>query len=577
MSDRELGATLTDWRVALGDGQSPLVQYLGHIYADEAAIWRERYGRILDQFEAHYADDGTCVVISCCPGQMNIMGMHIDYGGMPSLRLAVRGSDTVTVVRRRADDTVQIRSRYEGPEGDQDFEPATFSVRELASPEPLGDDRQALMEYAGKICTAREKATGSTIDDSWSILPQGQLVYLDSWLRTRGQTLTGIDAYVHSNVSPSGGMSSSSALVISTAYATLGLHGVVPGDDMTWENAIDGVGSSEWIRGTRGGTADHGGMVLGKAGELVSVGVFPAGPCGSGPLPPEYVAVIFDSGVPRVYDEGGKEETVLAYPLGTFVVRDLLLPAREGKPGWEGLVPDYRERLELIRDITPENLNITRAQMAELLLEVPQKTSLAETGAWALRLGQSEAYDRMIAEDVGSKFPRISGDTPIYLRRRFTFGLAEQDRVSATVDFLAAGDLPTVFELVGLSHEGDYDEEVEDTSLQENVQLALKADPRGRLAFIPGGYGRMTPDYDRFVCRLNEFFSSYGDSAGAIQRIGAGWGGNVGGLISRRFLEGEDRQALETLLKDELHVMVDLDTCVATPGEGARLLPTPTT
>lgn len=575
MRSRELGATLSAWRTALTAEDSPLNAYLVRIFEEGAPIWRERYLRILDQFEEHYGDDGAPVVISRCPGQMNIMGMHIDYGGMPSLRLAVRGSDTVTIIRRRSDDTVNLRSRYEGPEGDRDFEPTTFSVRELAASEPLGDDRQALMEYAGKICTARERETGSTIDNSWSILPQGQLVYLDSWLRGRQRTLNGVDAYVHSNVSPSGGMSSSSALVISTAYATLGLYGVVPGDDMTWEDAIDGVGSSEWIRGTRGGTADHGGMVLGQAGELVSVGVFPAQPCGSAPLPPEYVAVIFDSGVPRVYDEGGKEETVLAYPLGTFVVRDLLLPQHEGQPGWEGLAPDYRDRLELIRDITPENLGISRAQMCQLLLQVPQQTTLKQVEAWANELGESAAYGRMIAEDVGAKFPRITQDVPIYLRRRFTFGLAEQDRVAATVDFLAAGDLPTVFELVRLSHEGDYDEEVEDAALEQISELASASDVRGRLAFVPGGYGRMTPPYDEFVCQLNEFFSGYGDAAGAIQRIGAGWGGNVGGLISRRFLEGEDRRALEALLKDQLHVSVDLDACVATPGEGARLLPTP--
>mgnify|MGYP003988043195 FL=1 len=246
MSLVTLGAPLSTWRASLEDSASSLSEHLAAVYGeDDVELWRARYLQIVAQFEQRYGVDGGDVVISRCPGQMNIMGMHIDYGGMPSLRLAVKGHDTITVIRQRTDDLAQLSSRYEGEEGERDFEATSFSVRDLAAPEPLGDGRQALMEYAGQICTKRERETGSTIDTSWSILPQGQLVYLDSWLRGRGRELTGLDAYVHSNVSPSGGMSSSSALVISTAYAALGLYGVVPGKDISWEDAIDVVSGAQ--------------------------------------------------------------------------------------------------------------------------------------------------------------------------------------------------------------------------------------------------------------------------------------------------------------------------------------------
>ena len=82
-------------------------------------------------------------------------------------------------------------------------------------------------------------------------------------------------------------MSSSSALVVATALATLGVHGLEPHRDMLTEDLIDGLGTSEWIRGTRGGTADHGGMILGRAGRLISVGVFPACAQGEAILPDE--------------------------------------------------------------------------------------------------------------------------------------------------------------------------------------------------------------------------------------------------------------------------------------------------
>jgi hypothetical protein len=50
----------------------------------------------------------------------------------------------------------------------------------------------------------------------------------------------------------------------------------------------------------------------------------------------------------------------------------------------------------------------------------------------------------------------------------------------------------------------------------------------------------------------------------------------VGGLISRRFLQGEERAALERVVSEELGLPpLDLERSVATPGEGAALLPGP--
>ena len=569
-------AELRDWWRAFDDRGSALGRELDRLYGDESEAWRLRYQEALSLFAERCPEggEGRRVVVSRCPGQMNVMGMHIDYGGMPSLRLAVRGHDTVTVAAVRGDDRVSLHSIYRGEGSGQVFEPVHFRLSDMAAAEPLAS-RQDLMDYAGAVCTRRERETGSAMDDSWGILPRGQLVYLDSWLRLRGRHPRGLDALLFSNVSPSGGMSSSSALVISTAFAVLGLHGLRPGRDISWEDVIDGVGTSEWIRGTRGGTADHGGMVLGRSGQLVSVGVFPAQDCGSAPLPEEYVAILLDSGVPRVYDEAGKEETVLAYPLGTYLLREVLLPARFGAPGWEGLVPDYRERIEMIRDLTPENLGLATAQLCELLAMLPERTSLSELEAGARGSGGGDAYEEMHRREVGERFPHTGPDSPILLRRRFVFGLAEQDRVAATVELLAAGDAATAFELVRLSHAGDGDAEVTREELAAVAEAARRGDPRGRLAFVPGGYGRMTEEYDRVVTTLNDFLEGYGKEAGAVQRLGAGWGGNLGGLISRRFLAGPERSALEDVIAALGLPEADLDRSVATPGEGACLLTPP--
>lgn len=554
-------------------------QLLRFYAAPDIPAWCERYCEALEAYAEAYGAH-SAVVISRCPGQMNLMGMHIDYGGMPSLRLAVQGADTLTVAggaraggRGGQERGMRVRmgSILRVPGESADFEPLDFDLAELLPEENVGT-RQVLMDYAGKVCAEREARTGSILDTTWGIMPKGQLVFLESYFRGR-TPIRGFDAMVWSNVSPSGGMSSSSALTISSAFAALGLHGLRPYVDMPEADLVDGIGTSEWIRGTRGGTADHGGMILGRLGKLVSVGVFPAGNRGSATVPDQYVALILDSGVPRVYDDAIKEETVIAYPLGAFLVRDLFLPELAGASGWEGLAPDFRDRIEMIRDITTDNLGLGVRHLCELLRRVPMRVTLSELEAMARQAGVGAAWEAMHERDVGDKFPNIGPDYPILLRRRFAFGLAEQDRVRAMVEYMRSGDMATAFELARISHAGDYDEETTDAQLDDLERLARAGAPRGQLCFLPGGYGRMTPAYDRAACAVNEFLQQKGGpTAGAVQRLGAGWGGNIGGLVLADFVRGPWRAEFEALLKDELDIDADMDRSIAVPGEGACLL-----
>lgn len=585
----KFSAPLKRWRHCLTDGAGEEIRaQLARFYgADEIEGWCRHYDRALAEYADAYGDDAE-VVISRCPAQMNIMGMHIDYGGMPSLRLAVKGADTITVAGRcptaRGSRRVRMKSILRSPmdsatepgageRGDSDFDSLDFDLGDLLPDEDVGN-RQALMDYAGRVCSERERTTGSAVDDHWGILPKGQLIFLESYFRGRCE-VGGVDALVCSNVSPSGGMSSSSALVISTAYAALGIHGLSPGVDMCEEDLIDGIGTSEWIRGTRGGTADHGGMILGRMGELVSVGVFPARPMGRAALPPDYAAVIIDSGVPRVYDDAVKEETVIAYPLGTFMVRDLLLPDREAARGWRGLVGDYAQRIEFIRDISADNLGLEVAQIYQLLLGIPESTTLSEIEALARAGGAGQAFESMHRRDIGDKFPHIGPEHPVRLRRRFAFGLAEQDRVRAMVGYMNAGDMGTALELVRISHAGDRENEVADEDLLHRLAKAEGGD-RADLCFLPGGYGRMTPAYDRVATTINDFLlDSGGRTAGAVQRLGAGWGGNVGGLVRKEYVSGPRRRDFEELLQRDLNIDCDLANCIASPGEGACLLTPP--
>ena len=560
-SNNPYTASLGQWQAALEQGRFD--REFERLYGrEQVAAWRANYLEALRHFAARYGRGGGLVVVRC-PGQINVMGMHIDYGGMPSVRMAVRGADTLVVARAASSRRVRLASFLRCPGEPVDrFAPMELDLG-MILPKARVAERPALMAYAGQVCRQRLEHTGRALAGNWSVLVEGQLVYLESYFRGR-VAWGGFDGLVWSNVSPSGGMSSSSALVVATALAALAVHGLTPRRDLPEADWIDGLGTSEWMRGTRGGTADHGGMILGRAGKLVGVGVFPARAQGEAVLPDEYAAIVLDSGVARAYDEAVKEETVIAYPLGAFVARALILPR---------LGLGQSRAVRYIRDLVPERLGLSLAELYRVLGQFPRQTSLAQLAAEARAAGVGACFDAMCQREVAGKFQRLAADTPLFLRRRCVYGLAEQDRVAGMLASLEAGDMARALELIRISHAGDLDREVEDEVLAQRAEQAERGQARAKLRFLPGGYGRMTPAYDRRVRAVNRFLAAEGPTAGAVQRLGAGWGGNIGGLVHRAFLDGDRRAAFADMLRAELGYEPAL--AAAVPGEGAGLLAAP--
>lgn len=569
-------APLQRWIQAFrGTGSEPVPGFAG-LYGDgeERDRWQRRYLGILEGYVTTYGDQAH-VVIARCPGQMNVMGMHMDYGGMPSLRMAVSGTDLITVAGQPADgksSRVRMESVFdgEGSEIDASYEPLELDLEKAFPTENVGT-HAALKDFAGKICRQREVSTGSPFESRWEILPTGALIFLESHFRSRA-VLKGFDAILWSNLSPSGGLSSSSALVMSTAYAALGVSGLIPGRDIGLQALVEGVGLSEWLRGTRGGTADHMGMVAGGRGELTCVGAMPVCELSRASLPSEYEAIAFDSGVPRVYDEAVKEETAMAYPLATFLVREILLKSFAERADWPSVSADVRDRLLLVRDIRTDTLQgLSQRHICEILKSIPQVTTLRQLREMAVESGAGTAYEAMRRAEIDGRFTAIDDDYPLPLRRRITFALAEQDRVVVMVDSLNNGDVEKSLTLIRTSHAGERDEEVSDAMLDE-----IAESPVLRLGDLPGGYGRMTAAYDRVATAVNDFLIQFGGEAtGAVQRLGAGWGGNIGGLVRRDFLKSRGAIKLEETLRADFGLETSLADSVFRPGAGACLIHAP--
>ncbi len=560
-----------EWREALDKGA--FADEFSRLYgAGQVALWERRYARALDAYAESYGR-ASRVAVARCPGQMNLMGMHLDYGGMPSLRMAVRGADVITVAGRQEGSSgtgVRLRSIGERAGAADPFPAVELDLRDI---DPGRDvrSREAFIDFASGVCSRREQETGSSLAADWGVLPRGQLAYLSSRFRGR---IGGFDGVLWSNVPSAGGMSSSSAVVVSTACAALAVNGLRPRVDMPLEDLVDGIGISEWLRGTRGGCSDHGGMIMGREGELVAVGALPASDEGRVRLPPEYAAVSFDTGVPRRYDEAAKDETVISYPLAVFALRELILPVLARDADCSGI--GGRGCLRLLRDVTPGNLGLSQAQIFELLRALPRRTSLREVERWAGDAGREAQFSDFRDREVADRYPHLSADHPILLRRRAAFALAEQDRVHMMQNFLRRGDMRSALRLIRLSHSGERDQEVDAELLARHAAGVAARDGRWRLCFLAGGYGRMTPEYDRVVEAVNSCLVEVGgEEAGAVQRLGAGWGGRAGGLVRRDCVDGAPARQLAAAIRQRTGIEMELQSSVVAPGEGASLLQPP--
>ena len=60
-----------------------------------------------------------------------------------------------------------------------------------------------------------------------------------------------------------------------------------------------------------------------------------------------------------------------------------------------------------------------------------------------------------------------------------------------------------------------------------------------------------------------------------MQGFGAGWGGNIGGIVRRDYVTGDRKAEFSRLLRDELGLQEDPAACIATPGEGVCLVRAP--
>jgi N-acetylgalactosamine kinase len=493
---------LRDW-IALfggaGGGSAALEAELRTAYDEDPEVIEERRAafRTLLAKAATVMDPASLVLIVRSPGRLNVMGRHIDRQGGNGNLMTI-GFETLLAVRPREDDLVRLANV--DPDRYPDRE---FSISELVAGLPW-DDWLSLVE-SDKVRQMVREAGGD-----WSQYVKAAVLRLQK--KFPHQRLRGMDIVVSGNIPPAAGLSSSSSLVVAAAEATIAANGL----ETHPAEFVDLCGEGEWFVGTRGGSADHAAIRLGRKGSVIKVAFFEFAVEDAVPFPDDHVMAVVDSGLRAPKSGSARDQfnhRIACYRLGLLLIRKLH--------------PAVAPALRHLRDVNVRTLGLPLSSIYRMVLRLPEQATRADLEAL------------LPGEDLRPLWANHGQpEDGLYPIRGVTlFGLAECERARLYADRLRSGRIEEIGRMMKASHDGDrvtvwdarggaepFRAPTSDAYLLRLVEDLESHDPerteRAQLAWQPGRYACSLPLIDRMV----DIAAATEGVAGA-QLAGAGLGG----------------------------------------------------
>ncbi|UCD28875.1 MAG: NTP transferase domain-containing protein [Planctomycetota bacterium] len=350
------------------------------------------------------------------PGRINLMGRHIDHQGGFIHAMAL-DSEVVMAVAPRNDDVIRLVNT----------EPVAFPSRELV----ITDWRNSLMfpDWLSFVDSDVVRSHLMSTAGDWSNYVLASAVYQQYHHRNR--RLRGMDVAVHGNVPRAAGLSSSSSMVVATMEAICAVNAL----RVTGSEVVNFSGEAEWFVGSRGGSADHAAIRLGKAGHAVRIGFHPFKMSGYVPIPLDAAVLIAFSGQHAVKSAGARDrfnERVACYRLGILLLKKKY--------------PGRAARLEHVCHLSPSRRVVNVEQTRQMLNDLPQRITRQQ-----LRRKLGPAFADRLERIFASH-----GDPGQYtIRDVVAYGVGECERSRISANYLKKNDLTTFGELMQISHDGD--------------------------------------------------------------------------------------------------------------------------
>lgn len=443
--------------------------------------------KVVRLFARVYGDDRRCFLVRA-PGRVNLMGRHIDHQGGFVHAMAL-DREIIMAVAPRRDDVLRLANT----------DAVAFPPRELM----LGDWSECLSagDWLTFVDSEPVRAHLASAVGDWSNYVLAAAMFQQH--RHLHRRLHGMNVAVNGNVPMAAGLSSSSALVVAAMEAITAVNSIpaAPADLVTW------CGQAEWFVGSRGGSADHAAIRLGRAGYAARMEFHPFRLSQYVPIPPDATVLIAYSGQHAVKSAGARDrfnERVACYRLGVLLL--------------QRLHPRLAPSLQYIRDLAPHRLGVESAQVWKLLASLPDRIT---------RRGIVRRLGPAFTEQVARIFASHKDPGEYTIRDVVAFGVGECERARVAAEYLDRGDLGTFGELMLISHDGDRvthrlaSPEVGNDGRVEDARET----PLYRLA---GAYACSTEKIDQLVDIARVIPGVYG-----AQLAGAGLGGCVMVLAKR--------------------------------------------
>ena len=472
-----------EWIVAMNEigtsqgGEPALRRELAAIYGTEPELLgaRRRAYLVVLEKAARVLGPSCPVLLVRAPGRVNILGRHVDHQGGNCNLMAI-DREIVMAVHPRDDDEVNLYNVAEEPFGSRHF-----SIGEMLSQLPW-DDWLSLVNSERVQEMVREAA------GDWTQYVCAAMLRLQKRFPT--VRLRGLDLVVHGNIPVAAGLSSSSALVVAAAEATVVANAL----EVLPSQLVDLCGEGEWFVGTRGGSADHAAIKFGQKGKVAKVTFFDFAVERMVDFPSSCCLVICDSRIQAKKSGEARDiynQRVACYRLGYQLIR-----AR------------YRQYAPLIhhlRDVNVRNLSVPLSWVYRILLSLPERASREEL---------AELLPEEVLEPILATHAPLPDGYPI--RGVVLFGLAECERSRVGVDLLGSGQVEEFGRLMRASHDGDrvvshgadgmphpYRSPVSNAYLLDLLVDLESGDPErvlpAQLKWQPGAYRCSTPEIDLMV------------------------------------------------------------------------------
>jgi len=423
----------------------PLRRELTRIYGPDPALIRQRvplYQALLQKYRDCYGDGP--VALFRAPARLSF-NPHSDHQGSFVL-YATHGREILLAAGLRED------RRFSVSNVDENYrQPLEFHPQEEIDRAPAAW-RRGWLDYIedpavqARVQSLRDAKNQPTDRTSTLNYVQGAVLRL---LRERpGRIEPGLNLVFYGDIPAGGGMSSSSAIVVSTALALNDLLGL----GFTREQLVGLMGEAEWYVGTRGGSGDHAGMLLAGRGEMANIQFDPPFQyrrIRKVTFPPGYQLLLANSGV---RSEKSLEEKLL-FNRGIFAYKFAFaeLQRRLQETHAElGIPAAVVEATRCLADLNVERLAL--GQIYQLLAGLPQEASLQELEQRYGEKVRATALSFFGTDDL----EQLHFTVP--LRGAAMYGLARADRGLVQDHLLAAGDVESLREfgrLLSIAHDGD--------------------------------------------------------------------------------------------------------------------------